>query len=145
MAEHEPGTDTVSFKNLIPGVEYTLQAVLMDKQTGKPAMLNGQEVRAEVRFTPDQSDGTVSVQMQVNLEDYAEHDLVVFEMLLQTDIQKIVGRHEDLNDADQTIHVTKHPNTGDVSNPIAWAAVLLLSFGILALCIYQEKKNRLKH
>lgn len=138
-------TDTVSFKNLIPGVEYTLQAVLMDKQTGKPAMLNGQEVRAEVRFTPDQSDGTVSVQMQVNLEDYAEHDLVVFEMLLQTDIQKIVGRHEDLNDADQTIHVTKHPNTGDVSNPIAWAAVLLLSFGILALCIYQEKKNRLKH
>ncbi len=138
-------TDTVSYKNLTPGVEYTLQARLMDKQTGKPAMLNGQEIKAEVRCTPNQPDGTVSVQMQFNTENYPDHDLVVYETLIQTDIQKVVGKHEDLNDADQTIHVTKHPKTGDVSNPIAWTAVLLLSFGMLALCIYQEKKNRLKH
>jgi len=137
-------TDTVSFKNLIPGVEYTLQARLIDKQTGKPAMLDGKEITADVTFMPDQPDGTVSVQLQVNAEDYPDHDLVVFETLIQTDIQKVIGRHEDLNDADQTIHVTKHPNTGDSTNVGCWIAVLMISFGFLAWCIYQERKMRLK-
>jgi len=137
-------TDTVSFKNLIPGVEYTLQARLIDKQTGKPAMLDGKEITADVTFMPDQPDGTVSVQLQVNAEDYPDHDLVVFETLIQTDIQKVIGRHEDLNDADQTIHVTKHPNTGDSTNVGCWIAVLMISFGFLAWCIYQERRMRLK-
>ena len=137
-------TDTVSYKNLIPGVEYTLQARLMDKQTGKPAMLDGKEIKVEVKFTSDQTDGTVSIQLQVNAEDYPDHDLVVFETLIQTDIQKVVGQHEDLQDADQTIHVTKHPETGDTTNVICWIAVLMISFGFLSWCIYQEWKMRRK-
>lgn len=137
-------TDEVSYKNLVPNVEFTLQARLMDRQTGNPAMLDGKEIKVEVKLTSDQPDGTIFVELQVNASDYPDHDLVVFETLIQTDIQKVIGRHEDLNDADQTIHVTKHPNTGDSTNVGCWIAVLMISFGFLAWCIYQERKMRLK-
>lgn len=137
-------TDEVSYKNLVPNAEYTLQTLLMDRQTGKPAMLDGKEIKVEVKFTSDQPDGTIFVELQVNASDYPDHDLVVYETLVQTDIQKVVGRHEDLFDADQSIHVTKYPDTGDSTNVGCWIAVLMISFGFLAWCIYQERKMRLK-
>lgn len=54
-------TDTVSYKHLIPGVEYTVQGVLMDKSTGAPLLIDGQEIRAEITFTPETSEGEVAV------------------------------------------------------------------------------------
>ena len=76
--------------------------------------------------------------------DYPDHDLVVFDTLVQTDIQKVVGRHEDLFDVDQSIHVTKHPDTGDNVNVGCWIVVLLISAGLLVWCIYQERKQKSK-
>ena len=136
--------DTVSYKNLTPGVEYTLEARLFDRQTGKPAMLNGKEITAEVKFTPDQPDGTAYVQLQFNTEDYPEHDLVVFETVIQTDIQKIVGQHEDLYDADQTIRVTRHPQTGDAGNTAGWIIVLVISLGLLVWSIWMSRREQMK-
>lgn len=51
-------TDTVRFWNLIPGMEYNVRGVLMDKATGKPILVNGEEVvsTAKVKI---REDGTV--------------------------------------------------------------------------------------
>ena len=45
--------DTVSYSNLVPGKEYKLTGVLMDKETGEPlASADGNPVTAEKTFTP---------------------------------------------------------------------------------------------
>ena len=43
--------DTVKYSGLIPGKEYTVKGVLMDKTTGEPLKINGAEVRSETVFT----------------------------------------------------------------------------------------------
>ena len=55
-------TDTVSYKNLTVGKEYTVKGVLMDKTTSKPFMVNGQEITAEVKFTAETADGEILLQ-----------------------------------------------------------------------------------
>lgn len=45
--------DTVSYQHLIPGKEYTVSGVLMDKVTGEPLLINGEEIHAETIFVPD--------------------------------------------------------------------------------------------
>ena len=45
--------DTVSYKNLTVGKEYTVKGTLMDKATGKPFLVNGKEVTSEVTFTAE--------------------------------------------------------------------------------------------
>lgn len=50
-------TDTVRLWNLIPGQTYTVKGVLMDRDTEKPLLVDGKEVRQEavVRITKDGS------------------------------------------------------------------------------------------
>lgn len=50
-------TDTVRLWNLIPGQTYTVQGVLMDRDTEQPLLVNGEEVHqsATVRITEDGS------------------------------------------------------------------------------------------
>ncbi len=54
-------TDTVSYKHLIPGKEYVLKGVLMDKSTGEPLLIDGKEVLSETVFTPDEPAGEAAV------------------------------------------------------------------------------------
>ena len=42
--------DTVSYKNLIVGQEYTVKGKLMLKETGEPLRINGKEVTAETTW-----------------------------------------------------------------------------------------------
>lgn len=51
-------TDAVRFWNLIPGMEYTVSGVLMDKATGEPVLVNGEEVRSSAKVKI-REDGTV--------------------------------------------------------------------------------------
>ena len=43
--------DVVSYKHLVPGKEYTVKGILMDKATGKPFLVDGKEITSEVTFT----------------------------------------------------------------------------------------------
>lgn len=45
--------DTISYKNLTVGKEYTVKGILMDKATGKPFLVNGKEVTSEITFTAE--------------------------------------------------------------------------------------------
>lgn len=46
--------DTVSYKHLIPGKEYVIKGVLMDKSTGEPLLIDGEEIRSEITFIPEE-------------------------------------------------------------------------------------------
>ena len=97
-------TDTVSYKHLVPGKEYVLTGVLMDKSTGKPLMINGEEIRSEVTFTPETPSGEVTVEFVFDAK-YIKQDtqLVAFETLSRDGKELTV--HADINDEGQTVTV----------------------------------------
>lgn len=53
--------DVVEYKHLVPGKEYTVKGILMDKATGKPFLVDGKEITSEVTFTAETADSEVTV------------------------------------------------------------------------------------
>ncbi|MBO0456962.1 VaFE repeat-containing surface-anchored protein [Enterococcus hulanensis] len=98
--------DIVSYKNLVVGREYTVKGVLMDKETDQPFLTaDGQEVRAEKKFTAEKKNGTIELEFVVTKGDLAGKTVVVFEKLFNQD--KEVGSHTDIEDDDQTVSYPK--------------------------------------
>ena len=102
--------DTVYFYNLTIGQEYKLVGVLMDKETGKPVVIHGKEVTAEITFKPTVSTGTQDISFIFDARTLKGKDVVVFETLYKivTDkdgkvTEEKVTSHEDINDSGQTI------------------------------------------
>lgn len=103
-------TDTVSYKHLIPGKEYVLNGVLMDKATGKPFVIDGEEIHAETVFAPEEPSGEVIVEFTFDAKCIkANTDIVVFESLYRDGMELAV--HADIEDEDQTVTV-KVPEIG---------------------------------
>ena len=103
-------TDTVSYKHLIPGKEYVLKGVLMDKPMGKPLMIDGEEIHAETVFTPETPSGEVTVEFTFDAKCIkTDTDIVVFESLYRDGMELAV--HADIEDEDQTVTV-KVPEIG---------------------------------
>ena len=101
--------DTVSYKNLLPGMTYIVRGKLMDKATGKPLLIDGKEVTAETEFVAEKEEGTVEVIFKLNAAALTEEtELVVFEKLYVVDgeLVRFVTFHEDIEDEDQTVKVT---------------------------------------
>lgn len=93
--------DTVSYANVQPGEELTLQGVLMDKETGEELLIGGEPVTAETTFTPEESEGTVDVEFTFNASEVSGKTLVVFESLLYEDEE--IAQHKDLDSPEQTL------------------------------------------
>ena len=91
--------DHVSYGGLEAGKDYTLSASLINKETGE--VIPG--ATAQVTFTASGERGSVEVQIPVNLVDYANKDVVVFEVLTLGD--QIIAEHKDADDSEQTVHV----------------------------------------
>lgn len=103
-------TDTVEYKHLIPGKEYVLDGVLMDKSTGKPLLIDGEEIHAQTVFTPDDPCGEVIVTFTFDAKFIkTDTDIVVFESLSKDGVELAV--HADINDGGQTVRV-KAPEIG---------------------------------
>lgn len=97
-------TDTVSYKHLIPGKEYVLKGVLMDKTTGKPLIIDGEEIRSETAFTPENPSGEVTVKFTFDSKFIKQNtDIVVFENLYREG--KELAVHADIEDEGQTVTV----------------------------------------
>ncbi len=104
--------DTIEYKGLIVGNEYTVKGKLMDKNTGEPLLINNKEVIAEKTFIANAKDGYVEVEFTVNTKDLnPDHDLVVFEELYKDNV--VIATHTDLNDENQTITLFKVPVQGN--------------------------------
>ena len=98
--------DTVSYKNLTAGREYTLKGVLMDKATGKALTdRKGKEITAEKTFTPEKADGTIDIAFTFNGKALAGKSIVVFERLYHEG--KETASHTDIEDMEQSIHFPK--------------------------------------
>lgn len=132
-------TDEVKYEGLIPGKEYTLHATLMDKKTGEPLKVADKGVTAELKFTPNSENGTVSINLgEFDATSLDGHTLVVFEELTkQSDIDSkttdvTVAEHKDINDEGQSVTVTSTPagstygKTGVDMTSIAIAIGILL-------------------
>ena len=102
--------DVVEYKHLVPGKEYTVKGVLMDKATGEPLLIDEKEIRSETTFTPDEPSGEVLVSFEFDARYIKEDtDIVVFESLYSEDKEFAV--HADIEDVGQTVTV-KLPKIG---------------------------------
>lgn len=148
--------DEVAYTGLVPGKEYVVKGVLMDKETGEPVRdAVGGPVAAEKRFTPNAAAGTVTVEFSFDASAMAGKTVVVFEDVYKDG--KIVATHSDIEDAAQTVEIAEplaktgrgepspdgfFAKTGIDLLPIAGAAALLaLAGGALALAARKKKAD----
>ena len=102
--------DTVEYKNLVPGKEYTLNGKLHSKSTGEPLKVGGKPVTGQTTFTPEKADGKVEVTFTFDSRAIADKtDIVVFESLVRSGTE--LASHADIDDENQTVTVT-HPEIG---------------------------------
>lgn len=108
--------DTVSYKGLIPGTEYTMSGTLVSKTTGTPITdADGEKVTASVTFTATDSEGEVDVTFSFNAAEELEGSkAVAYEVLSKTVIddngdEQIIDivKHEDKEDEEQTVAFPK--------------------------------------
>ena len=102
-AENMSLTDTVNYKGLRPGREYVLKGILMDKATGDPLLINGEKVTQELRFTPDDTDGSVDMTFTFEGSALAGKSVVAFESCLYDG--KEIAVHHDIDSEEQTVHI----------------------------------------
>lgn len=93
--------DTVAYSGLIPGKNYKLSGVLMDKATGEPLLINGKSLRVEKSFTAKTSDGEEELTFTFDAADLHDRTVVVFETLYYKG--KEVALHTDINDKAQSV------------------------------------------
>lgn len=93
--------DTVEYDYLEEDHEYILKAKLINK---KDESVLKQE---EITFKADDSKKT-SISFKVNLDNYDSYDFVVYEYIYdKSDPEKLIAKHEDINDEQQTVHVDR--------------------------------------
>lgn len=109
--------DTVSYKGLIPGKEYTVSGYLVDKESGN-ALKAGifSKVEAKTTFTPEKADGEIEVIFEFDATDIAGKSLVAFEELTCTDEKEPVAEHKDKDDESQTVSIPSIKTTATNEN-----------------------------
>jgi len=138
--------DVVEYKHLVPGKEYTIKGVLMDKATNEPFKVNGKEITSEVTFVPEKPNGKVVVSFTFDASGITQTtELVVFETLYLDGIE--IAAHADIEDEGQTVTVILPappvPQTGDESNLGFWFGLGAIALGglISVAVIYFKKKK----
>ena len=96
-------TDTVAYRNLVPGKTYTISGTLMDQRTGKAVTVNGKAVTSSADFTPDTADGETKVDFRFNTKGLDDTTVVVFEKMFYG--KAVIAAHKDINDKGQTIYI----------------------------------------
>ena len=93
--------DTVSYQNLIPGETYVLNGILMDRNTGEQLLAQSRAVTAKYKFTPEKSEGTVTLSYELNSEDLKGTTAVIYESLYYNGV--LIASHQELTDNGQTV------------------------------------------
>lgn len=116
--------DVVSYKHLVPGKEYTVKGILIDKATGKPFLVDDKEITSEVTFTAEKANSEVIVSFTFEGSAITKDtEIVVFETLYRNKTE--IAVHADIDDKDQTVTIypqpePEKPQTGDNSNLGFW-------------------------
>lgn len=138
--------DVVSYKHLVPGKEYTVKGILMDKATGKPFLVDGKEITSEVTFTAEKANSEVTVSFTFDGSVItADTEIVVFEALYREETE--IAVHADIDDKDQTVTIhpqpePEKPQTGDNSNLGFYIGLGSVAVGgLIAFLIIKFKKK----
>lgn len=102
-------TDTVSYTGLVPGKEYKVTGVLMDKETSEKLLVDGKGITAETVFVPETKNGSVDVTFIFDATGLHGKEIVVFEDLYRENV--LLATHTDINDEGQTVKI-KNPEIG---------------------------------
>lgn len=102
-------TDMVSYTGLVPGKEYKVTGVLMDKETGEKLLVDGKEITAETTFIAETKNGSVGVTFIFDATGLHGKEIVVFEDLYRENV--LLATHTDINDEGQTVKI-KNPEIG---------------------------------
>ncbi len=138
--------DVVNFKHLVPGKEYTLKGILMNKNTGKPFLVDGEKITSEVTFTPETPDGEVTVTFTFEGSAITKDiDIVVFENLYCEGVE--IAAHAKIEDKNQTVKVhpqpePEKPQTGDNSNFGFWIGLGAVALGGLVSVIIVKFRKK---
>ncbi|HHT25452.1 MAG TPA: VaFE repeat-containing surface-anchored protein [Clostridiaceae bacterium] len=146
--------DTVKFKDLIVGEEYTAKGWLVDKSTGEALLIDGEKVTAETTFVTEATEGIVEVTFIFRGTDLGGKDLVVFEELYYKG--ELIAEHKAINDKEQTITIEKpaapaepavaaKPITGDDSiNPVVYltSGSLTLLLAVTFVFLFGKKNEQ---
>lgn len=151
--------DKVEYNNLIPGKEYTVKGILMDKETGKPLLIDGKKVTAEKTFTAKSEAGSIELEFTFDGSTLGEKGIVVFEKLFYNGRE--IAAHEDIEDMGQTVTMHKEKTvtitskkpgtttstskpvkTGDASQIALYVGLAVLAMaGILVSVILKKRKK----
>ncbi len=138
--------DVVSYKHLVPGKEYTVKGILMDKATGKPFLADDKEITSEVTFTVEKADSEVTVSFTFDGSVITKDtEIVVFETLYRDETE--IAVHADIEDKGQTVTIhpqpePEKPQTGDNSNLGFWIGLGSVAVGgLIAFLIIKFKKK----
>ncbi len=140
-------TDRVEYQNLIPGMEYRLEGIVMDKAAKEPLTADGKPVTAEKIFKPEKADGSIDVDFTFQSKGMKEQELVVFEKLFLHESGKEAAVHEDLEDEGQTVRLVKPPvvpkavKTGDTDRKRADIYLALIAFSGVFIVFNQKRRN----
>lgn len=141
--------DTVKYC-LIPGLEYTIKGILMDKETGNALLIDDKTVEDEVTFTPEERCGELEMSYRVNTTRLGGKKLVIFESLYRDD--ELLLEHKNINDVDESIEVelpapdtgtsTKNHDSGIAGGtPIFMGATIILCLGGYAASRLSARKR----
>lgn len=124
--------DIVEYKHLVPGKEYILKGVLMNKATNKPFTVDGKEITSEVSFVSEKPNGEVKVSFTFDAGGITENtEIVVFETLYLDGTE--LAAHADIEDEGQTVTITipvpETPDTGDNRNYGVWIGLAAIALG----------------
>ena len=123
----------------------------MNKKTGKPLLINGKTVTAEITFVPKEPNGSLELVFKVNSKYLKEDtEIVVFETLYKDGIE--IASHCDLKDKGQIVKITmpkpkpqtKVPDTGDNLDKrtiYTMAAVSVLAILTIAYNLLRKRKK----
>jgi len=93
--------DKIRFDNVLPNLDYDMVGTLMNPGTGKPILIDDEELTVEMEFTPDSSSGEVTMTFEFDSLGLAGRKVVVFERLYYKGT--LIAEHSSLDSEEQSV------------------------------------------
>lgn len=123
-------SDTISYKNVVPGRQYRVEGSLVNKKDGSPITdRDGKQITAAATFTADAEDGEVTLDFTVPSSMLRNKTINVYEDLIHTESGVSVAEHMDISDHAEDVHYpdirtsASDRDTGDHAGSI-WGALI---------------------
>ena len=137
--------DRVEYKNIMPG-SCILKGILMDRESGKPLLINGEKITAEKEIEISETEGTIEVDFTLDASGLNGRSVVVFEYLYRKGCEEPAASHEDIRDEGQTVIFRDKivPETGDMSSVIPLLSLAAAGAGTAAVLLFSRREKQQK-